>query len=294
MSLITCPDCGHEISTAAVACQNCGRPITDPTIERNVVVAEVPPPIREEFPKWVIIPLALFGVILLFILFVWMRHADDTANTNLNVNVTTRRPTNSSRETTTVRDEPNEINVPSSDVPSTINVPQTQTQTQPQPQTQSTVTNIPSETTTTTVRSDKGTVSFEAKVMAKTGGAQSVKNEKFYLLKKDLESILDDANIEDESGQGLRNAFGLSVLYPERYREINQKSFAAIKKNIVYSTMTGADGKAVLKDVKPDSYYLFAITKTRTGFAIWSAPVTIIPGENLLNLSPVQMTEVQQ
>lgn len=288
MSLIICPDCGQEVSTSAVACQNCGRPISDPTIERNVVVAEVMPPVREEFPKWVFIPIALLGVILLFVLFVVMRENDDTANTNLNVNVRTQKQSTNSRDTTS-RTEPNQINVPASDAPSTINVPQSQPQTQPQ--SPSTVTNIPSETTTVT--SDKGTVSFEAKVMVKTGGTQAVRNEKFYLLKKDLESILDDADIEDETGQGLKNAFALSVLYPERYRETNQKALAEIRKNSVYSTTTGADGKAQLKDIKPDSYYLFGITKTRTGFAIWSSPVTIVAGQNLLNLSPAQMTEVQ-
>lgn len=291
MSLIICPDCGQEVSTSAVACQNCGRPISDPTIERNVVVTEVMPPAREEFPKWAFIPIALLGVILLFILFYAMRENEDTANTNVNVSLANRRPTDNTRDTTTVRNEPNQINVPASDAPSTINVPQTQTQTQPQSQTQSTTTTIPSETTT--VVNDKGTVSFEAKVMVKTGGTQAVKNEKFYLLKKDLESILDDSGIEDETGQGLKNAFALSVLYPERYRETNQKGLAEIKKNIVYSTMTGADGKAQLKDIKPDSYYLFGITKTRNGFAIWSSQITINAGQNLLNLSPAQMTEVQ-
>jgi len=28
MALITCPDCGHEVSTAAASCPNCGRPMT--------------------------------------------------------------------------------------------------------------------------------------------------------------------------------------------------------------------------------------------------------------------------
>lgn len=284
MSLIICPDCGHEVSTSAIACQNCGRPISDPTIERNIVVAEVQPPIREEFPKWILIPIAALGAILLFILFLWMREADDRANNNLNVNVTSRRPTNS-RDTTSVRTEPNQVNVPSSDAPDTINVPQTQ------PQSPSTVTNIPSETTT--VKNEKGTVSFEAKVMTQTGSTQAVRNERFYLLKKDLESILDDADIEDETGQGLRNAFALSVLYPDRYREINRKALAEIKKNTVYAATTDASGKAQIGDIKPDSYYLFGITKTRNGFAIWDSQVTIVAGQNLLNLSPAQMTEVQ-
>lgn len=281
MSLILCPDCGQEVSTSAVACQHCGRPIADATLERNVVIAEVPP-VREEFPKWIFIPIAAFGMILLFTLFYFMRDADETANTNVNVSLANRRPTET-RDTTSVRTEPNQINVPSSNAPSTVSVPQPQS---------TTVTTIPSETTT--VKNDKGTVSFQAKVMTKNGGTQAVKNERFYLLKKDLEEVLEDADFEDETGQGLRNAFALSVLYPERYREINQKSLAAIKKNTVYATSTGAGGEAEIKDVKPDSYYLFAITKTRDGFAIWSSPVTINAGQNLINLNPAQMTEIER
>lgn len=287
MSLIICPDCGHEVSTSAVACQNCGRPVTDPLLQRNVVVADVPPPVvvREEFPKWIFIPIAAFGLILLFTLFYFMSKEDETANTNVNISTTNRRPTEA-RETTSVRNEPNQINVPSTTSPSSVSVPQTETRV---PQT---VTNVPSETTT--VRTDKGTANFQAKIMTKTGGTQPVKNERFYLLKKDLEEVLEDADIEDETGQGLRNAFGLSVLYPDRYREINQKAMAEIKKNIVYSTSTSASGDGMIKDIKPDNYYLFAITKTRDGFAIWSSPVNIIAGENLLNLSPAQMTEIER
>lgn len=282
MSLRICPDCGHEVSTAAVACPNCGRPFADPTIERNVVITEVAPE-KEEFPKWIFIPLGVLGALLLLILLVWMRNRDDdTANTNINVNLASRRTPVESRETT-VRTEPNQVTVPpSSTDTTTIPVP---------PQTQSTTTTtIPSEN----VAADKGTVSLEAKVMTQTGGLQSVRNEKFYLLKKDLESILNDADINDETGQGLKNAFGLSVLYPDRYRETNTKALNEIKKNIVYSATTDASGKAQIKDVKPDSYYLFGITKTGRGFAIWSSPVTITTGQNVLNLSPPNVTEVQE
>lgn len=291
MSLIICPECGHEVSTAAVACQNCGRPIADPLLERNVVMAAVPPPVvREEFPKWAFIPIAALGLILLFTLFYFMSKNDETANTNVNISTTNRRPTDT-RETSSVRTEPNQINVPASDVPSSVSVPQTQPQPQTQTRVPSTVTNVPSETTT--VKTDKGIVNFQAKIMTKNGGTQAVKNERFYLLKKDLEEVLEDADIEDDTGQGLRNAFGLSVLFPQRYRETNQKAMAEIKKNIVYSTSTGAGGEGMIKDIKPDNYYLFAITKTRDGFAIWSSPVNIIAGENLLNLSPAQMTEIK-
>ncbi|MCA1590183.1 MAG: zinc-ribbon domain-containing protein, partial [Acidobacteria bacterium] len=41
MALLHCPECGHEISTSAVACPSCGRPLNArPTVQRNVVVTE--------------------------------------------------------------------------------------------------------------------------------------------------------------------------------------------------------------------------------------------------------------
>jgi ribosomal protein S27E len=266
MSLVICPECGHEVSTAAVACTNCGRPMADPTIERNVVIAETQPPVRNDFPKWVIIPIAILGVVLLFIFFAWMMNSSNDDNTNLNLRVKGgRTPSSETRDTTTT--------IPSA----------------PQTSQPSSVTSVPGES----VSADKGTAVVEAKIATKTGGVQSVKNEKFYLLDKDLEDILDDAGIDDETGQGLRNAFGMSVLYPDRYGDTRSKALNAIGKHTKYAGTTDAAGKALIKDIKPDTYYLFGITKTRGGYAIWSSPVTITPGENILNLSPASITEVQ-
>lgn len=264
MSLVICPECGHEVSTTAVACTNCGRPMGDPTIERNVVITETQPP-ASDFPKWVVIPIGILGVVLLFILFAWMMSSGNDANTNLNLKVNAKRPAGETRDTTT-----------------TTTIPSAPQTSQP-----SSVTTVPGES----VSADKGTVVVEAKITTKTGGVQSVKNEKFYLLDKDLEDVLDDAGIDDETGQGLRNAFGLSVLYPDRYGETRAKALNAIGKHTKYAGTTDASGKALIKDIKPDTYYLFGITKTRSGYAIWSSPVTITPGENILNLSPASITE---
>ncbi|NOT48492.1 MAG: hypothetical protein HOP17_12175 [Acidobacteria bacterium] len=47
-----------------------------------------------------------------------------------------------------------------------------------------------------------------------------------------------------------------------------------------------------MSGILPDSYYLFGITKTGHGFALWSNPVTIRTGENILNLTPQAVTEM--
>ncbi len=290
MSLINCPECGHEVSMEAVACPKCGRPLNTPTpvIQRRVIVAE---PREEGFPKWVIAPIAILGIVVIFLLIAMTRSNDDSANTrSINVNVAQPRSSTSSKEMTRTENPPNQIEVPSSST--TINPPSTTTA---PPSIPSTTTSVPSsQTQVATVPADKGLVVVDAKVATKSGSVQSVKNEKFYLLDKDLEEVLSEANLEPIEGQSLSNSFGLAVMYPDRYPEFKNDALNAIKKHIKYNATTDGGGKASMKDVKPDSYYLFGITKSGSGFAIWSSPVSIIAGENKLNLQPARINEMSE
>ncbi len=293
MSLITCPECAHEVSAVAAACPNCGHPFAPPVVQRKVVVTEAPE--RDDFPKWIFIPLGLLGVVLLFVLIAFMRNNNDEADgRNINVSINTQRPAGgslNSAATTSIPSESAAVVPPSS----TMSVPpmSTTTTTTAPPVSSQTVPSVPGSTITAPAP-DKGTVTLEAKIATGSGNVQPVKAERFYLLDKDLESILSEANIEDETGQGLVNAYGLAVVYPSRYADINKKAASAIAKHIVYRAQTDASGKASMKDVKPDSYYLYGITKTGTGFAVWSSPVSINAGQNELNLSPARLTEISQ
>ncbi len=269
MSLVHCPECGHEISQAAIACPSCGRPINAPTrpIQQPVIVARE----REEgFPPWAFIPIGILALGLIGIIFYAMSRNDETANSNLKVNVSTARSSNRVSSDA----PPERIDVPSGGTTDSqsVTVPGSQT-------------SVPSDMT-------QGTVVIEAKIANKSGGPQSVKNEKFYLLDKDLQSILGDSDLEPIEGQTLANSFGLSVLYPDRYGDFNRRALAAINDHIKYSGTTDNAGKAQIGRVEPDNYYLFGITKTGSGFAIWSNPVNIRGGENLLNLSPQPVTEM--
>lgn len=283
MSLITCPECAHEISTTAAACPNCGYLFAPPVVKTRTIVQEVP---RESdgFPPWAFIPLGILGVVLVFLLFYFLR-SDETANSNLSVNVATKRPTET-RETTVRTDpQPNEVAVPPSSQPQTIIVPPSVPQSAPPPS---------SETTITTVDPDKSSVSLEAKISTKSGSIQSVSKEKFYLLDKDLDNILSDADLSDETGQTMTTAFGMSIVYPNKFGETRKKALDAINKHVKYDVTTDASGKAEMKGVKPGSYYLFAITRSGNGYAVWSSPVSIVPGQNVLNIPPVALTEVKQ
>lgn len=283
MSLTNCIECGHEVSTTAVACPNCGHPLvkSEPTIQKRVVVGDTT---NDEFPKWAIVPIVALGAIAIFLLFAIFGGEDENADTkNINVKVaTTSRQTSDRRNS-----EPDEVSVPSTstEIPSTT----TQTQTVPsQP-----VTKIPS-SDTRVEKDTTGKVNIEAKVMTKNGKIETVKAEKFYLLDESLENILREARLKPVNGQNLVNSFGLSVLYPEKYSDFNDDALDAINDHVKYETLTDGSGKASISDVKPDSYYLFGITKTATGFAIWSSPVTIQNGENKLNLSPARFNEFSE
>ena len=89
------------------------------------------------------------------------------------------------------------------------------------------------------------------------------------------------------------NSLGLSVLYPERFSEFNRDALRAIKGHIKYAGTTDGSGKAELGNIEPDSYYLFGVTRSGRGFAIWSSPVAINPGQNALNLTPQRLTELE-
>jgi len=257
-------------------------------IERKVVVADVP---RESdgFPKWAFIPLGLIGAVLLLVFFVAMGRNDDSANSNLAVNVSARPgSTTASRGTT----ESQTVNVPPTDS-QTVTIPSAPAGSIPPP---SSVTVPGSSTSVSSLppASTKATVVIDAKIATQTGAPQAVRNERFYLLDKDLESILSDANIDPIEGQTLTNSLGLSVLYPNRYGDFHKDALQAIKEHIKYAGQTDSAGKAQLGNVDPDSYYLFGITKTGKGFAVWSSPVTVSGGQNLLNLSPQRLTEIAE
>jgi hypothetical protein len=278
MSLIYCPECGHEISTAAVACPNCGRPLSapQPVVERTPVVAHVER--KSGVPNWIFIPLGVIGAILLIVFFVVMSRNSEDANTNLSVNVSARRQQTSvpGSERTVTTDVPGStVTVPPSTDAQSVTVPGSQTS-----------------VSSSAAAPSKGSVVIDAKIASRTGAPQPVRNEKFYLLDKDLESILSEADLEPIEGNSLTNSLGLSVLFPDRYGDFNRNALRAIRSHIKYTGTTDGSGKAELGGIEPDSYYLFGITKSGRGFAIWSSPVSIIAGQNALNLTPQRITEM--
>lgn len=276
MTLILCPECGHEVSTTAAACPNCASPLRPPPppISESKVLLTKPPP-SEGFPTWALIPIGLLAVILIFVLYIaFNRNADETASDRINVNVNTSRSTASR---TSIPSDP--VSAPPS------------SHIEPIPSSQS---SVPGSQTSVAEPPTKGMVNIEAKMVARSGSPQAVKNEKFYLLDQDVESILSSAGLAPIQGQNLSGSLGLSLVFPDKYREFRRDALAAINKHIKYSGQTDSAGKAQISGVEPNSYYLFGLAKAGRSFAVWNYPVSIQVGDNLLNLSPQQLTEINE
>lgn len=279
MSLALCPECGHEVSTNAAACPNCARPThAPPIVERKVIVSQ-PPPRESSFPPWAIVPIVLLGIILLAVGYMMFRQSDEQANTNLNVNVATRRtagePDREVRTTSVPSTAPSGVSVPPPSMPAqTTTVPGTST------------------SAPTAPASDKGTVTINAKVAPSRGEPRNAGGTKFYLLDKDLESILSEARVEAIEGNSLTGSLGLAAVFPDRYGDFQRAAMRAIGAHVKYSGTTSGGGSTGLKGITPNGYYLFAISKVGRGFALWNQSVSVIAGENVLNLSPQSITEI--
>lgn len=283
MALIYCPECGHEISSTAVACPQCGRPINfAPPAAARVVVDE--PVERDGIPPWAIAAMVLTGVLVIFGL-IWLATNRDDANSNLSVNVNAqRRSTANSRDV--AYDEPSRtVDIPSSGVDTTVPPSSYPAD--------SSVTTVPgSPVAAAPVVPDKGTVHISASVTTKKGEKRAVRNTKFYLLDEDVESILSEAELEPIAGQSLSVSLAMAMADQSTYGDFYNKAMRVIKEHIKYAGTTDGEGKAQLGSVKPDSYYLFGFTKAGNGFAMWNSAVSVIGGENNINLAPQTLTEM--
>lgn len=271
MSLAYCPECSHEVSVNAVACPNCGRPMTPPVVEKKLSV--VPVERRDNFPPWAIAAIVLLALILIALVYLMVRESGDEANTNVNVNVAGRRSQADNRDS-------RNTTVPSSDVGSVTVPGQTTT--------------VPGTTTTVTAPADKGSVVISAKLAQDRGVPLPVRNSSFFLLEKSVESILEDAGVEPIEGNTLAASLGLSVVDPDRFGDFNREAMRVVSSSAKYNGTTDGSGNANLRDVAPGQYYIFGLTRAGSGFALWNSPVSIVPGENILNLTPQRVTEVNR
>jgi hypothetical protein len=288
MSLVYCPECGHEISQNAVACPNCGLPIQAQEVvveERPVMPTPVVTSVRREsgIPPWAMVLMGVLGVLLLVVIFMLFRGSGTDSNVNLALNANRRQTdiNRASTNTTVPSTDSQSVTVPGSQV----SVPSTS---------YPTTTTVPGTTTDAPVAPppDKGTVTITAKLMNRRGDTLPAKSAKFYLLDKDLETILSEARVEPIEGNSLAGSIGLAAVYPDRYGDFQRAAMRAIGAHAKYSGTTDGSGAAKIGAIAPKEYYLFAIVRVGSGFALWNSPVSVIAGDNMLDLSPQSITEI--
>ena len=115
-------------------------------------------------------------------------------------------------------------------------------------------------------------ISIKVAIIYNLGGAQAVAREDFYLLDKDALQIWKGRGLMavDEDFPSL--SFGLDRLDTTEKRP--SKFATAIKPHIVKTATTDFEGNATFENVPKGSYFIYGVTETRGGYAVWSYPVT--------------------
>lgn len=126
------------------------------------------------------------------------------------------------------------------------------------------------------------TLSIEAAVIYKTGGAQPLARAEMVLLDKSLSSILSEAGLQAERNMDYPTQFGFAVKFPSQYVAFSQKAVAAITPHKVQGFTTDFQGKAFVPEIKEGTYWVLCYYQTRGGFAVWDLPITVRKGSNYI------------
>lgn len=119
--------------------------------------------------------------------------------------------------------------------------------------------------------SSNKTIQIKAAIIYKMGGVQPVARTKFYLLNKSLAEIKKDVkgNSEPEEIPGMPLNYKSSYMRWLDSKEVQ----AAIEPHIVKTLTTDFEGTGKFEDVPAGTYYIFGVTETRGGFALWDTKI---------------------
>ncbi len=141
---------------------------------------------------------------------------------------------------------------------------------------------------------NKSTLNLESAIIYKVGGVQPIARVKFYLLDKSAEEILKSANLKPQSEQldriqkiaekqgknldTLKYVDWLSFALdnPKQYADYFTNLTSELEKHTVKTVTTDLQGKAKIEELEPKNYYIFGMTETRSGNAIWDLPIEIL------------------
>jgi len=119
------------------------------------------------------------------------------------------------------------------------------------------------------------------------------KQRNFYLLDEDLQSILSDADIEDEKWSGFNQCFRFVNCLSRAWRYKKKKALDAIN-NIRYKTLTDSTGKSANEGCYSTLITCSGIKKNIKRFCYLESPVTIQPGDNSLAFCRQCLIEIVQ
>ncbi|HLL74804.1 MAG TPA: hypothetical protein VK421_06025 [Pyrinomonadaceae bacterium] len=137
---------------------------------------------------------------------------------------------------------------------------------------------------TTAAQPTSGTLLIEAGIIYKMGGNQPVARTEFHLLDEDAEKLMSAAGLRADGGIGVLSTYAIRSRYPtSRDAQIEAAEFA-VRTHTKFSVTTDFQGRAQFADVPPGRYWVYGMSGTRRGFAIWNVPVEIRGGQNSLSL----------
>jgi len=122
----------------------------------------------------------------------------------------------------------------------------------------------------------KGNLNIEAGIVFNSGDVKPVARVEFYLLDKDADEIIKEANDDGISLKTITFALNYPILLPDGIQGI----MSVIKPHIVSSTTTDFQGKAKFPSVKAGNYYLFGFVKAGKSSLVWNLDTTIKSGVN--------------
>lgn len=129
-----------------------------------------------------------------------------------------------------------------------------------------------------------------------SAGSQPIAGGTFYLLKQDLNQILQISGLKSEKRLSLLNTFSMAnygaAVGVERSAKTFGKAMEAIKPQIVATTTSGPDGNGQFPSVVPGVYYVMnaSVVSLNNGTLsnrkaiLWNVRVQIQPGQNSLTL----------
>jgi hypothetical protein len=112
-----------------------------------------------------------------------------------------------------------------------------------------------------------------------------VANGEFYLLDKDLNTILRSAGIRSDSALDEAHTYAVFKTFPDaEHADFIRKAQAAIESHITARVTSNASGVAQFAIIPAGTYYVFGAVKTRNGLAIWNEFVRMTAGVTAITL----------